>query len=81
MDNRNIIHRYNIHRSVRHIGRNIEKNEYKDRVFEVLNDTDNLPIHDLVVDDENNMVNVYLTDGIRFSVHVENCGIWCICRV
>lgn len=81
MDNRNIIHRYNIHRSVRHIGRNIEKNEYKDRVFDVLNDTDNLPIQDIVVDDRNKIVNVYLTDGTRFSVHVDKCGKWCIYEV
>lgn len=50
---------------------NMEKNEFKDRLFDVLNDTDNLPIQDIVVDDKNNMVNVYLTDGTRFSVHVE----------
>lgn len=59
----------------------MEKNEFKDRLFDVLNDTDNLPIHDLVVDDKNNMVNVYLTDGTRFSVHVENCGNWWLCGV
>lgn len=59
----------------------MQKNEIKDRLFDVLNDTDNLPIQDIVVDDINNMVNVYLTDGTRFSVYVENCGKWCICEV
>ena len=59
----------------------MEKNEIKDRLFDVLNDTDNLPIQDIVVDDRNNIVNVYLTDGTRFSVHVEKCGIWNICEV
>lgn len=59
----------------------MEKNEFKDRLFYVLNDTDNLPIQDIMVDDKNNMVNVYLTDGTRFSVRVENCGKWCVCRV
>lgn len=59
----------------------MEKNEFKDRLFDVLNDTDNLPIQDIMVDDKNNMVNVYLTDGTRFSVRVENCGKWCVCRV
>lgn len=53
----------------------------KDRSFDVLNDTDNLPIQDIVVDDRNNIVNVYLTEGTRFSVHVEKCGIWNICEV
>jgi hypothetical protein len=59
----------------------MEKNEIKDRLFDVLNDTDNLPIQDIVVDDRNDLVNVYLTDGTRFSVHVESCGIWCVCEV
>lgn len=31
----------------------MEKNEFKDRLFGVLNDTDNLPIQDLMVDDRN----------------------------
>ncbi|MEY8338195.1 hypothetical protein AALB16_09245 [Lachnospiraceae bacterium 62-35] len=43
----------------------MEKNEIKDRLFDVLNDTDNLPIQDIAVDDRNDMVNVYLTDGTR----------------
>lgn len=53
----------------------MKKNEIKDRLFDILNDTDDLPIQDMMVDDKNNMVNVYLTEGTRFSVHVENCRI------
>lgn len=56
----------------------MEKNEFKDRLFDVLNDTDYLPIQDLVVDDRNDTINVYLMDGTRFSVRVENCGKWFI---
>lgn len=67
MDDRNIIHRYDIHKNVRCLWINIEKNEIKDRLFDILNDTDNLLIQDIVVDDRNNIVNVYLTDGTRFS--------------
>lgn len=59
----------------------MEKNEFKDRLFDILNDTDNLPIQDIMVDDENNMVNIYLTDGTRFSVHIENGGKWCLFKV
>lgn len=59
----------------------MDKNEFKDRLFDVLNDADNLPIQDLVFDDRENMVNVYLTDGTRFSVCVENYGKWYICEV
>lgn len=50
----------------------MDKNEIKDRLFDVLNDTDNLPIQDIMVDDRINIVNVNLTDGTRFSIHVEN---------
>jgi len=35
-----------------------------------------LLIQDIVVDDWNNLENVYLADGTRFSVYVEKCGIW-----
>lgn len=53
----------------------------KDRLFDVLNDADNLPIQDIVVDDKSNMVDVCPADGTRFAVHVENCGNWCIYEV
>lgn len=56
----------------------MEKNEIRDRLLDVLNDMDDLPIQDIVVDDRNNIVNVYFTNGTRFSVHVENCGKWFI---
>lgn len=59
----------------------MKKNEFKDRLFDVLNDTDNLPTKDKVVNNKNNMMNVYLTDGTRFSVNVENYGKWFICKV
>lgn len=52
------------------------KDEFKDRLFDVLNDTDNLPIQDIIVDDKNDMMKVYLVDGTRFSVHVEKCEKW-----
>ena len=68
MNDRNIIHRYDIHKSVRYLRINIGKNEIKDRLFDVLNDADNLPIQDIMVEDRNDLINVYLTDGTRFSV-------------
>ena len=58
----------------------MEMNEFKDRLFDILNETDNLPIQDLDADDSNNIVNVYLTDGSRFTVRVENCGNWGIIK-
>lgn len=56
------------------------KDEFKDRLFDMLNDTDNLPIQDIMVEDRNDLINVYLTDGTRFSVHVKNCGNWNLIR-
>ena len=53
---------------------NMEKNGIKDRLFDALNDTDNLPTHDIIVDDRKNMVKVYLVDETRFLVHIKNCG-------
>lgn len=59
----------------------MEKNEFNDRLFDVLNDMDNLLIQDIMVDDRKDLINVYLTNGTRFSVHVKKCGNWCICEV
>lgn len=59
----------------------MEKNEFKDRLFDILNDTDELPIQDIVTEDDNDILNVYLADGTRFSVHVVNRGSWSIQEV
>lgn len=58
----------------------MEKNEIKD-IFELLNDTDNLPIQDIMMENGNELINAYLINGTRFSVHVEKCGIWNICEI
>ena len=42
----------------------------------MLNDTDDLPILDLMINDRNDMINVYLTDGTRLSDCVKNYGRW-----
>ncbi|MEY8392649.1 hypothetical protein AALA98_15045 [Lachnospiraceae bacterium 45-W7] len=59
----------------------MKKNEFKDRLFHVPNDMDNLPVQDIMADDKYNMVNENLMHGTRFSVYVENCGKWFICEV
>lgn len=46
----------------------MDKNEIKDRLFDVLNDTDNLPIQDIMVDDRKGSINVYLTDAQDFQL-------------
>lgn len=57
------------------------KDEFKDKLFEILNETDNLPIQDIAVDDRNDSLSVYLADGTRFEILVESCGNWWICGV
>lgn len=54
------------------------KNEFKDRLFDILNDTAELQIQDIVAEDNNDILNVYLRDGSRFTIHVENGGNWII---
>lgn len=45
-------------------------NEFKDRLFDAINDADNLPVQDLVLEDRKDKIQVYLEDGSRFVVHV-----------
>jgi len=59
----------------------MEKNEFKDRLFDILNDTNGLPIQDIVTEDKDDLLNIYLTDGTRFSVHIEDRGSWSIQQV
>lgn len=51
----------------------MEINEFKDRIFDILNETKELPIRDIVVEDKNNLMNIYLIDGTGFTIHIENC--------
>ena len=54
----------------------MELNEFKDRLFDVLNDTDNLPIADIMVDDARDNMKIYLEDGTIFTITSEATGIW-----
>lgn len=55
---------------------NMKKNEIRDRLFGVLNDTDNLPIQDIMVNDSKDKMTVYLSDGTLFTIKCEICGKW-----
>lgn len=57
-------------------GWGMELNEFKDRLFDVLNDTDNLPIADIMVDDARDNMKIYLEDGTIFTITSEATGIW-----
>ena len=79
MDDRNVTHRYSIHRTVRCKQQRMNKEMIKDKLFSILNDTHELYISTIEVEDENDLLHVYLMDGTRFSVRLENYGSWCIC--
>lgn len=50
--------------------------ELKYRMFDVINETNYLPIQDIIIDDADDLINIYLENGIRFSVRIENYGRW-----
>ena len=55
-------------------------NEFKDRLFDVLNDTNDMSITDIMVDDAQNTMKLYLEDGTIATITCELTGIWNIIR-
>ena len=55
-------------------------NEFKDRLFDVLNDTNDMPIADIMVNDDENTMRVYLADGTIATITCELTGVWNIVR-
>lgn len=54
----------------------MDRNEIKDRLFDILNDTDNLPIQNIIVEDSEDRIKVYLEDGTTFTIKCKTCGKW-----
>ena len=44
--------------------------KFKDRVFEMMNETDNLAIADIESDDHKDRMNITLLDGSKFEIHI-----------
>lgn len=55
-------------------------NEFKDRLFDILNDTDDLPIADIMVNDAENSMKIYLEDGTITTITCELTGVWNLLR-
>lgn len=55
-------------------------NEIKDRLFDILNETDNLPIADIMVNDAENNMKIYLEDGTVTTLTCELSGVWRVFR-
>ena len=55
-------------------------NEFKDRLFDILNETDDLTIADIMVNDAHNNMKIYLEDGTITTITCELTGVWNILR-
>lgn len=55
-------------------------NEFKDRLFDVLNDTNDMPIADIMVNDAQDTMKIYLADGTIATITCELTGVWNILR-
>lgn len=54
------------------INKTMSKDEFKDSLFDMLNETDDIPIEDIEADDRNNSFGIFPDDGTRFLIHVDN---------
>lgn len=50
--------------------------EFMDRIFDTINESDILPIQDIVTDAAEDIIKVYLMDGTMFEIKCEGCGYW-----
>ena len=55
-------------------------NEFKDHLFEVLNETEELDIADIETYDRENKFKVVVADGAQFLITTEPCGSMFILR-
>lgn len=53
-------------------------NEFKDRLFNVLNETNDLHITDIIVNDKENEIKLLLDDHSSFIVTCRSAGSWFI---
>lgn len=52
----------------------MELNYFKDKLFDILNETDDLDISDISADDRNDRFLIYLADGSVFEVECRESG-------
>lgn len=58
----------------------MELNEFKDKLFDVINETDNLPITDIMVNDSENTMKILLDDHSAFIISCSPSGQWFILK-
>lgn len=55
-------------------------NEFKDRLFDIMNDTDDLPIADIIVNDRKDEIKILLDDHSSFVIKCSKRGSWFLMR-
>lgn len=57
-------------------GNKMNRAEFMDRIFDTINESDNLPIQDIIMDAAEDIIKVYLTDGSVFQIQCTKTGYW-----
>lgn len=52
----------------------MRQTEFMDRLFDAVNESDSLPIQDIVTDAAENIIKVYLEDGSIFQIQCMDSG-------
>ncbi len=50
--------------------------EFKDRLFDVLNESDGLPVADIIADDRQDEFKILLDDHSSFTIRCSCSGLW-----
>lgn len=50
--------------------------EFMDRIFDIINESNDLPIQNIVTDAERDIIKVFLTDGTMFEIRCGGYGYW-----
>ncbi|SEW04407.1 hypothetical protein [[Clostridium] fimetarium] len=48
----------------------MRKDKFKDKVFEIMNETENLAIADIESNDHGDRMNITLLDGSKFEIYI-----------
>ncbi len=56
-------------------------NEFGDKLFNILNETEKLPIVDIETFDKDKIIMIRLADGSQFRVHCEDYGKWSLVKI
>lgn len=58
----------------------MELNEFKDRLFDLINESSDLPVSDIAVNDREKTIKVYLQDHSVFTIACSASGKWFVLK-